>query len=179
MNKKVIHLFGPSGAGTSSIGRYIAGRMNAFFMDTDDYFWAPTDPPFTTKRAVSDRLTLIQKDFDAHEYAVLAGSLVGWGDELIPQFTLAVRVETDTAVRLERLRARERARFGDRIDPGGDMYENHKEFIEWAALYDEGGIEMRSKARHDEWQKLLKCPLVCVDGSLPLEENWGIIKRYL
>ena len=75
-------------------------------MDTDDYFRAPTDPPFTTKRAVSDRIALIQKDFDAHDHVVLAGSLVGWGDELILQFTLAVRLETGMAIRLERLRVR-------------------------------------------------------------------------
>lgn len=179
MNKKVIHLFGPSGAGTSSIGRYIAGQMDAYFMDTDDYFWAATDPPYTTKRAVSDRIALIQSDFAAHEQVVLAGSLVDWGDELISQFTLAIRVETDVTIRLERLRARERAHFGNRIDPGGDMYENHKAFIEWAASYDEGGIEMRSKAKHDRWQKMLKCPLVSVDGSLPIEANWEIIRRYI
>ena len=59
------------------------------------------------------------------------------------------------------------------------MYENHKEFIEWAASYDEGGIEMRSKTMHDEWQKLLKCPLATVDGSMPLKTNWVLIKRYL
>ena len=179
MNRKVIHLFGPSGAGTSSIGRYIADRMNAFFMDTDDCFWEPTDPPYTTKRPVSDRIALIQKDIDAHERVVLAGSLADWGNELIPQFTLAIRVEADTAIRLERLRARERAHFGNRIDPGGDMYETHNKFIAWAASYEEGGIEMRSKAKHDEWQKLLKCPLVTVDGSLPIEDNWEIIKKYL
>jgi len=107
-------------------------------MDTDDYFWEPTDSPYTIKRAVPERLALMKRDVAEHENVVIFGSLVDWGDELIPLFTLAVRVETDTATRIERLRAREREHFGSRIDPGGDMYENHKEFIEWAAAYDEG-----------------------------------------
>ena len=111
------------------------------------------------------------------EKVVISGSLVDWGDELIPLFTLAIRVETDTATRIERLRTREREHFGNRIDPGGDMYENHKEFIEWAASYDEGGTEMRSKAKHDEWQKLLSCPVVLVDGSLPVETNLEVINK--
>ena len=173
----VIHLFGPSGAGTSTLGRFIAARLDAFFMDTDDYFWQPTDPPFTAKRAAPERLALIRKDICAHGNVVLSGSLTGWGDELIPLFTLAVRVEADTEVRLARIRARERARFGSRIDPGGDMFETHQAFLDWAASYDSGGTEMRSRANHDEWQKLLRCPLVCVDGSLPPETNWEVIRR--
>ena len=45
--------------------------------------------------------------------------LVDWSDELIPLFTLAIRVETDTAIRIDRLKRRERERFGNRIDLGG------------------------------------------------------------
>ena len=179
MNKNVIHIFGASGSGTSTTGRFIARKLNFYFMDTDDYFWMPTDPPYTVKRERSERLQLMKKDVAAHDSVVISGSLVDWGDELIPLFTLAIRVETDTSVRIERLRARERARFGSRIDPGGDMYENHKEFITWAASYDEGDVEMRSKANHDRWQKLLSCPLVTIDGALPAEENWESIKQYL
>ena len=179
MDKKVIHLFGASGSGTTTLGRFMADHLNAFFMDTDDYYWESVDPPYTVKRAIPDRLKLIKSDLAEHECSVLSGSLVNWGDELIPQFTLAIRVVTDSAVRLDRLRAREYAHFGSRIEPGGDMYEQHQKFIEWASSYDTGGVEIRSKAMHDEWQKLLKCPLVTVDGSLPLETNWEFIKQYL
>lgn len=110
---------------------------------------------------------------------VISGSLVDWGDELIPCFTLAVRLETDTAIRIDRLKRRERAHFGSRIDPGGDMYENHKEFIAWAASYDGGGLDMRSKSKHDEWQKQLQCPQLLLDGSLPVEENFELMLKYL
>ena len=34
------------------------------------------------------------------------------------------------------------------------MYENHRQFIEWASNYDNGDVNMRSKAKHDEWEKL-------------------------
>lgn len=59
--------------------------------------------------------------------------------------------------RIERLKAGEKQKFGDRIMPGGDMYTNHIEFIEWARKYDTGSVDMRSKAKHNEWQKLLPC----------------------
>ncbi len=57
------------------------------------------------------------------------------------------------------------------------MYENHKEFTEWAAAYDEGNINMRSKTKYDEWQKLLLRPVVLVDGSLPIEINLEFITQ--
>ena len=96
----------------------------------------------------------MREDIERYENVVISGSLVDWGDELIPLFTLAIRVETDTKIRLERLKTREREKFGSRVDYGGDMYEHHVEFINWAASYDDGGIDMRSKVKHDNWQKI-------------------------
>ena len=179
MAKKVIHIFGSAGAGTSTLGRSLSSMLGYFFMDTDDYYWAPVDPPFSVKREPAKRVELMQKDIDGHENIVLSGGLSGWGDVLIPEFTLAVRVETPTPIRIERLKKRERDAFGSRIDPGGDMYKIHEDFIAWAARYDEGGLEIRSRARHDEWQKKLQCPVIQLDGSLPVETNLEIIKEYL
>ena len=175
--KQVIHIYGASGSGTSTIGRYISEKLGYFFMDTDDYFWEQTNPPYTTKRNLFTRIKLMIDDIERYDNVVISGSLVDWGDELIPLFTLAIRVETDTKIRLERLRIREKEKFGTRIDIGGDMYDNHVEFINWAASYDDGGIDIRSKVKHDDWQKQLICPLILVDGSMPITKNYELIKR--
>ncbi len=179
MDRQVIHIYGASGSGTSTLGRFICDKLGYFFMDSDAYFWEPTDPPFTAKRKASDRVSLMRKDIEKYKKVVISGSLVDWGDELIPLFTLAIRVKTDTAIRIDRLKRRERERFGSRLDPGGDMYENHREFIDWAASYDSGGLDMRSKSKHDEWQKLLQCRQILLDGSLPVEKNFEIIRQNL
>lgn len=94
-------------------------------------------------------------------------------------FTLAIRIETKTDIRIERLKKRERKHFGTRIDVGGDMYENHRKFIDWAAAYDSGDLGMRSKAEHDEWQKNLPCKQIVLDGSNSLEDNFEAVKAYL
>lgn len=177
--KNVIHIFGASGSGTSTLGKKTSELWGYTWLDTDDYFWLPTNPPFTTKREVKERVRLMKEDISKAKNVVISGSLVDWGDELIPLFTLAVRIETDTEVRLERLRKREGARFGERIAPGGDMYENHLAFLEWASQYDTGSVDMRSKAKHDEWQKLLQCPMVVVNGADNLEENCELIWKAL
>lgn len=170
--KNVIHIYGASGSGTSTLGRKISEELGYKFMDTDDYFWLPTNPQYTTKRSKEERLALMKKDISENDNVVISGSLVDWGDELIPMFTLAIRLVTATEIRIERLKVREKKKFNDRIMPEGDMYTNHLEFIEWAREYDTGSTNMRSRAQHDEWQKRLLCKQMVLDGADDLEENF-------
>lgn len=166
--RSLVHIFGASGSGTSTLARAFCQRTGYRFLDSDDFLWLPTDPPFTAKRSPAERLALLERELDRSDAAVLSGSLVGWGDPLVPRFTLAVRLTAPTEVRLERLRKREAARYGDRILPGGDMIEIHLAFLRWAAGYDEGDPSMRSRAQHDLWQRKLSCPLLTLDGTLPV-----------
>ena len=179
MRKHVIHIFGASGSGTTTLGKKICAELGYTHLDSDDYLWIPTDPKYTTKREVAERVRLMKQDIASAENVVISGSLVGWGDELIPLFTLAIRLVTSTDVRIERLRKREKADFGSRIDVGGDMYENHREFIEWAMSYDTGNVNIRSKAMHDQWQKLLQCRLLELNGADSLDVNFEIVKKAL
>ncbi|MBQ4254084.1 MAG: AAA family ATPase [Erysipelotrichaceae bacterium] len=169
--KQVIHIFGASGSGTSTLGRALAQRLGLRFMDTDDYYWMKTDPPFTVKREIPERIRMMLKDIEESDGAVCSGSLGGWGDELIPYFTFAIRIEVPTSVRMARLREREYRNFGERIREGGDMFEIHENFIEWASKYDDDDDSVRNRYKHDRWQKKLKCPLIMIDGTKNVEEE--------
>lgn len=177
--KNIIHIYGASGSGTTTLGRKICNELGYKLMDTDDYFWIPTNPRYTLKRSKEERLSLMKNDIFEAGNVVISGSLVDWGDELIPLFTLAIKLETKTEIRIDRLKNREREAFGKRIEFGGDMYQNHIDFIEWAKLYDNGGMEIRSKIKHDEWEKLLACNQLVLDGANDLEYNFLIVKEYV
>lgn len=177
--KQVIHIFGASGSGTTTLAKKISAEPGYTFMDTDDYFWLPTDPMFTQKRPVEERLALMRRDIERAENAVLSGSLTDWGDGLIPYFTLAVRIEMAQELRIGRLKQRERQRFGTRLDPGGDMHQAHLQFIEWAKRYDTAGLDQRSKVKHDDWQTLLTCPLIQLNGADELEVKFSAVKQAL
>lgn len=179
MANKIIHIYGASGSGTTTLAKYISEKRNYTFMDTDNYFWKPTNPPYIEKRDVSERLELMKEDIAKADNVIISGSLVDWGDELIPLFTFVIRLDTATEIRMERLKRREYEHFGSRIEIGGDMYDTHQKFLAWAAAYDHGSVNMRSKAKHDEWQKLLKCKQVILNGSVDLEDNFKIIEPYL
>lgn len=177
--KHIVHIYGPCGSGTSTLGREIGRRLGFRFLDTDDFFWLPTDPQYTQKRPLEERLALLEEELDKPGDVVLSGALIPWGNPLIPRFTLVVRLEAETQLRLERLKARERADFGSRIEPGGDMYQDFLEFLKYARGYDTGGLNMRSRARHDAWEKLLPCPVLHLDGAAPLEETVEEVRRAL
>ncbi|SDJ09771.1 HD domain-containing protein [Proteiniclasticum ruminis] len=177
--KQVIHIYGASGSGTSTLGREISKRLGYVFLDTDDFFWKRTNPMYSEKMSPEEAVTMIFEKIRMLDQVVLCGSLVDWGDELIKEFTLAVRLDTETKVRLHRIKEREYEKFGARILPEGDMYEQHLRFLEWAGKYDTGSAHMRSREKHDQWQKLLPCPQLNLSGEDPLEKNVEKIEDFL
>lgn len=151
-----IHILGPSGSGTTTLGRLLSEQLDSPFFDCDDFFWEETEVPYTQIRPKEKRSELLKKEIESNSSWVISGASPGWGDILLEKADLIILLYTDREERLERLSRREREQFGHRIMPGGDMYENHKAFLEWAAGYDEGGMEMRSRARLEAWVKRAK-----------------------
>lgn len=174
---KVIHILGASGSGTTTLGRAISKNFGFTHFDSDDFFWLPTNPPYTAKRKPEERQKLLAEAMAKSGKSVISGSLCGWGDRFIPEFDLVIFIDTPASVRVERLKEREYRHFGSRILPGGDMYENHAEFINWAEKYDTSGFEQRSKILHMDWLKNITCPVITVDGSHPIEATLRQIEK--
>jgi hypothetical protein len=103
---------------------------------------------------------------------VLSGSLCGWGDVFISRFDLVIFLLAATDVRLTRLLERERRRFGaEALAPGGAMHASHEAFMVWAAGYDDGGEEMRSRRLHEQWMAALPCPLIRLEEPVGVGEQ--------
>lgn len=164
-----VHVFGASGSGTTTLGRHVASALGARFLDADAYYWFPTDPPFRHKRDPADRVAMIERDVEGLDDWVLAGSLCSWGDPLLDRFTLAVFLYLAPDVRMARLAARERERYGDRIDPGGDLHEAHRAFLDWARSYDDALAPVRSLDLHERWLTRLACPVLRLDARSPVD----------
>jgi hypothetical protein len=104
----------------------------------------------------------------AHPGWVLSGSALKWGDPLLPLYDLIVFLTLDSGLRLERLRRREHLRYGQRIEPGGDMAAASAAFLAWAASYDTAGPEQRSRAAHEAWLAHCAAPVIRLDSAQPL-----------
>jgi len=166
-----VHILGASGSGTTTLGGALAEAREGAHFDTDDFFWEQTDPPYQEPRSRRERLALLRHSLDDSPRWALSGSLCGWGDPLIPRFELVVFLQVPTGVRLARLRGRDVEEFGaEALAPGGRMHTQHTEFLEWAGAYDDGGLDMRSLARHDAWLQSLRCPVLRLEGLRPVDE---------
>ena len=161
-----IHITGASGSGTTTLGAALAQQLSLPHFDGDDYYWLPTDPPYTSKRDKAERNRLLLADQLDHHKCVLSGSMTGWGTGAEQHFDLVVFLFVPTELRLARLSARERVTFGAAaIEPGGAVYDNFREFMDWAARYDTAGMEQRSLVLHQAWLDTLSCPVLRIEGD--------------
>ncbi|MCB1338481.1 MAG: AAA family ATPase [Maritimibacter sp.] len=163
-----IHITGAAGSGVSTLGRALAERLGLAYLDTDDAYWLPTDPRFTAKRPIPDRLAFIAEAQGAGGW-VVAGSLCGWGDPAVRAADLIVFLTAPTPQRLARIRRRERAEFGERVAAGGDMERIHSEFLNWAAQYDDPHFTGRSRVMHEAWLMEQTAPVLRLDGGGKVE----------
>ncbi len=161
-----IHVFGASGAGTTTLAKHLADKLDLPHFDADNYFWQPTDPPYQQKTGRSLRIQALGKDLGASDHGwVLSGCVASWGESLLTDIDLSVFVYLDEKTRIDRLRSREREEFGQRIEPGGDMYANHLDFIAWARSYDSAHPPIRSLALHEQWITNSVAPTIRVNSK--------------
>lgn len=149
----------------------MAARIGGLHLDTDDFYWEPTDPPYVTARPVEQRIALLEAAMADRESWVISGSMMGWGEVFVPRLDLAVFLRVPSDVRMARLLERERRRYGAQIEPGGAMHAAHLEFVEWARKYEQPGFTGRSLERHRAWLAALPCPVVEIAGTPSVEES--------
>lgn len=106
---------------------------------------------------------LLLRDMNRYDNLILAAVKGDYGEEIESMFDCAVLISVPEAVRMERVRNRSFGRFGDRVLPGGDLYEREKRFWEMAAG--------RTEAEVREWLESLHIPIIRVDGTRPVDES--------
>ncbi|EOO22282.1 hypothetical protein IGA_00701 [Bacillus cereus HuA3-9] len=122
---------------------------------------------------------MLRHDLSIYQNWILSGAVCGWGDNFKSYFDLVIFLWIPQNVRLERLQQREFQRYGNDIVAGGSKYDRSKAFLEWASLYDEAGMEVRSKMLHEHWMSDLVCPTLVIEGNYTVKERVDIVLHYL
>ena len=174
-----LHVFGASGSGTTTLGSALASSVGLRHFDSDTFFWLPTDPPFTTPRPKPERDAAAFEALAGSEQWVLSGSIVNWSEDIVGLVERAVFLYLPPDVRMARLRGRERERYGDRIEPGGDMHEASTAFLAWADRYDTAGLEQRSLATHEAWMRTLGVPVLDLRSELTVAERVAAVRVFI
>jgi len=163
MTTKGIFILGLNGAGKTTLGRALAERLKWFRMDVEDYYFPDMTVPYANARSREEVEQLMLVDIRANGHFVLSSVSADLCDEIRAYCALAVWLRVPKSVRMSRIEQRELARFGARVLPGGDMYEQQLRFHEYAGKRDES-IVMRSIAA-------LNCPALMLDSTRPIENS--------
>lgn len=164
-------ILGPAGAGKTALGKLAAQKLGIAFLDIDQYIWRnDTGIPYTVMYTRDEKIKRLQSAADETTEFVMAGSMDSFHEYFDPLFRLAVYLTADEKTRIERIHNRELKEFGNRILPGGDMYETHEAFLKDAAGYDKGTGSCNSE-QHEVWLAQLVCPVLRLDGGDKLESN--------
>ena len=160
---------GGPGAGCTSTAERIASGFDLVAFDSDSYFHKLTDPPFQEPYSPDERRCLLSEALDRSPRWIVSGSIATWGLDLQP-VSLGIFLDTPAEERLGRLMLRERQRFGGRIDAGGDLHEENREFMQWAAGYETRTGSGRNR-RTDRDFLIGQCErFIEIDGQLTFEE---------
>jgi len=154
-----ILILGLNGCGKTTVGRALAKRLGLFRMDAEDYYF-PVPGDYSISRTEEEVHRLTEADVEKHGDFVLSCVRCNMSDELLHHVHLAVVLRTSPETRAERIRQREIDRFGERVLPGGDMYESQQAFHAFAARRTEDMVN-HSLDR-------LACPIIEMDAGLPV-----------
>jgi len=174
--------FGAPGSGQTTLGKALADHFSLPHLDLDDYHWRWDTPiPYTTMRSAEDRTEHLLAEISKHQHFVMSGSMWSIRKHFESFFGLAIYITAPDEIRAERVRRRERSRWGDRILPGGDMYEANeaysKSYLERAMEYYQGEPSMFEQ--HNRWMAELPCPVLRIDGVTDLPESVRRITAYI
>ncbi|MBQ3228275.1 MAG: AAA family ATPase [Clostridia bacterium] len=158
---KGIAIVGLNGSGKTTLGRGLAERLGYYRMDVEDYYFPKSDVPYAVARTREEVERLMLADIKEHGDFVLSAVCADFA-AIEPFYELIVYLEAPKEERMERIRQRSVDKFGSRVLPGGDMYEQEENFFAFAAK--------RTPDKIEKWIKTVACPVLRIDSRKPTEE---------
>lgn len=164
-----IFICGLNGCGKSTLGKVLAEKLNCIFMDVEDLYFPKTDPNYiyASPRTREEVVKLLLYKIKANDNFVFTSVKGDFGDSIYPFFQHIVVIDVPKDIRLQRVKNRSYQKFGNRMLPNGDLYEQEKRFFDF--------VETRSENTVEEWVNTINCPIIRVDGTKPIEENISCI----
>lgn len=136
---------GLNGSGKSTLGKALAERLGFCFLDIEDFYFPKTDSDYlyASPRTRKEVEMLLLRELKTQEDFVLSSVKGGYGEAVDSFFRNAVLLDVPKEMRLQRVRNRSLEKFGSRMLPGGDLYEQEERFFDF--------VESRTEDVVEEW----------------------------
>ena len=160
-----ILICGLNGAGKSTLGRLLAERIGYTYIDNEELYFSKTDAlyPFSDPRTKEEVIRLLEGIIADNSRFIFTAVKGDYGDKLISSLDYIVLIDVPKQVRRQRIRDRSYSRYGERILPGGDLYDKESA---WFSLTDS-----RPETYTEKWLDTVNCPVIRIDGTLPIDKN--------
>ena len=186
-----IAIMGLNGCGKSTLTHILSKKIGFYEMDVEDYYFPEQkhsrkavlekqydalceykgELPYSMPRSSEEVQKMIRDDIDMHPQFVICGVTMNWKEEILSKIDVVFIIEVPAEERVQRVKHREELRFGSCVMPGGDMYEQQKEFRDIIRNKKHGSVEASADR--------IKCRKVRLDGTKSIEENIDVIIKTL
>ncbi|MBR5947388.1 MAG: AAA family ATPase [Clostridia bacterium] len=160
-----ILICGLNGTGKSTLGKDLAEKLGYRFIDNEDLFFPKENDEyeFANPRSKQEVITILENMISRDSRFVFAAVKGNYGDKFIYALESIILIEVPRQERHKRVRERSYRKFGDRMKEGGDLFdkENHRLSI----------VDGRSEAYVTRWLEGVRCPVIKIDGTLPVSQN--------
>ncbi len=161
----VILVCGLNGVGKSTLAKALAGEISYRFIDIEDVYFPKESPEYlyANPRSFEEVEAILEDTFSGKGNFVLASVRGDFKEEIARYFKSVIHIDVPREVRLKRVYERSFQKFGERMFEGGDLYEREQSFLERVKSRDENMVK--------DWLETLSCPVIRVDGTLPIAKN--------
>lgn len=160
---------GLNGSGKSTLGKALADALGFHFIDSENLFFPKSDSvnTYTFSRSYKEVKAILLNEVREYDNFVLATVKGNYGEDILPFYQYIVIIDAPKEIRLHRVKNRSFQRFGKRVLPGGDLYEQEKSFLEM--------VSSRTEHEVEGWVQSLNCPIIRVDGTKNINENLSFV----
>lgn len=162
-----ICICGLNGSGKTTLAASLARRLNYKHLDIEDYYFLPSDIPYSRPRTKEEVIPLVLEDIHENPCFVFSSVKGDMTHEINAKYDLVVYLDVPKEIRMERIKKRAFDKFGDRVLIGGDMYEQEEAFFKMASKREPSAIEA--------WLNTISCKVLCLDGTKDINDNVKMI----
>lgn len=166
-----IAIVGGNGSGKTTLGKALAENLGWMHMDAENYWFEEASIPYSAPRTKEKVCELILADIQKYRKFILSSVNCDFTFEINRHYCCVIYLQVPLETRLVRIKQRAVVKFGSRVLEGGDMYEQEQAFFQFVAS--------RTLGKNDLWVHTLTCPVLYLDGTLPISANIETILLFL